>query len=696
MNQRTIELARLFSNERDEVAIAGLSELYQVSEKTIRNDVKEMNRILEENHHDPIIFKRGGRIRIPENFGEALYCFHADDYYSYKLSKEERIKVAAALLINSTEYVTLVTIAEVLFVSRVTVINDLKEIKKYISDCGLEVISSPNKGLRVAGPESIKREALLNLLRPDELTKEESFIAKHVSVQEGNRFVIERIIREQEQRFHRYLDDYSYREVSLFLSIMVSRNMAGETLESMDAEHVDRYAMAQETLKYISQYCNVVTTENDIVSYARLLGRVHYMYHDHFTGNIVKTQVITRQYIAALSDDIGVNLNDDYDFFENLSNHLESVFTAPTMDYPEIDIVNEILEDHVEVLEAVNDNLPMLTQFMHRDMEIMEIKFIAIHVCAALERKKSKEIAFHVIVACHAGLGTSRLLLEKLKQHFKFRIVDVVSAHEARNLSPDEADLVISTVRLDSCPIENIVVSPNFSDEDYIRVGSKIDSLKVSRNIPDQIEDDTLSAKGLIEQLRPLVYGSFEEESEAEAFMKDMRAIIRDYFKQPVEADAEIFAPYLHHLLPPSHIMLDVECEDWRDAIRKSAETLLKRGYIEERYIDAMISGVEKYGPYIVLAQGFAIPHAKLEDGSIRLGMNLIRLKTPVRFTDDEEYDPIEFVCCMSAIDSKSHLKAFFNIVNMVQDEEFKAKMRTVETANEMALLIEKYEYSII
>ena len=695
MNQRTIELAQLLGNERDEVSIAGLSELYQVSEKTIRNDIKEMNTILEENHHDLILFKRGGKIRIPDNFSEALYCFHADDYYSYKLSKEERIKVAAALLINSSEYVTLVTIADVLFVSRVTVINDLKEIKKYIADCGLEVISSPNKGIRVAGLESVKREALLHLLRPDDLTQQESIISKHVSVQEGNRFIIEKIIREQEQRYNRYLDDFSYREVLLFLSIMVSRNLAGETLESMDALHVDRYAMAQETLKYISQYCNVVTTESDIVSYAKLLGRVRYMRHANFSGNIVKIQVITRQYIAAISNDIGVNLNDDYDFFENLSNHLESVFFAPTINYPEIDIVNEVLEHNIEALEAVNDNLPMLTQFANRELGIMDIKFIAIHVCAALERKKSKEVAFHVIVACHAGLGTSRLLLEKLKQHFKFRIVDVISAHEAKNLDKEDADLVISTVRLESCPIENIVVSPNFSDEDYIRVGSKIDTLKVSRNIPDD-EEDALTAKGLIDQLRPLVYGSFEEEADAEDFMRDMRAIIRDYFKQSVEADADIFAPYLHHLLPPSHITLDVECEDWRDAIRKSAETLLKRGYIENRYIDAMISSVEKYGPYIVLAQGFAIPHAKLEDGSIRLGMNLIRLKTPVRFTEDEEYDPVEFVCCMSAIDSKSHLKAFFNMINMVQNEECKEKMRQVQTAKEMALLIEKYEYSII
>ena len=47
------------------------------------------------------------------------------------------------------------------------------------------------------------------------------------------------------------------------------------------------------------------------------------------------------------------------------------------------------------------------------------------------------------------------------------------------------------------------------------------------------------------------------------------------------------------------------------------------------------------------------MPHAKVEEGSIRLGMHLIRLKNPVPF-GVEELDPIEFVCCLSAIDHRS------------------------------------------
>ena len=68
------------------------------------------------------------------------------NFYNYKLSKEERKKVASAIIVNSADYITLADIADRLMVSRATVINDLKEIKKFIRQGNLEVISHANKG----------------------------------------------------------------------------------------------------------------------------------------------------------------------------------------------------------------------------------------------------------------------------------------------------------------------------------------------------------------------------------------------------------------------------------------------------------------------------------------------------------------------------------------------------------------------
>lgn len=231
-------------------------------------------------------------------------------------------------------------------------------------------------------------------------------------------------------------------------------------------------------------------------------------------------QMITREYITNISTELGINLNEDYDFFENLSNHLESIFSAPPMDYPEVDIVNEVLEDNQDVLEVVINQLPTIYKFQHRKLTDIEIKYIAVHVCAAIERKKNKEVPFRVILVCHAGIGTSILLLEKLKRHFKFRVVDVISAHEAMNIKEDSADFVISTVPLENCSLEYVVVSVAFNDTDYIRVGNRIDALRNSRALRDRLEDDGISARGLIDKITPVIYDLIEPKEKANGVMR--------------------------------------------------------------------------------------------------------------------------------------------------------------------------------
>ncbi len=347
------------------------------------------------------------------------------------------------------------------------------------------------------------------------------------------------------------------------------------------------------------------------------------------------------------------------------------------------------------MLDVVVDQMPVIYKFTNRKLTDIEIKYIAIHVCAALERKRNKEISFRVIVACHAGIGTSMLLLEKLKNHFQFQIVDVISAHQAMNLKPDSADFVISTVPLESCALEYIVVSAAFNDTDYIRVGNRVETLRNSKNLLDGTEEEHLNARGLIDKIDPIVYEMVTPHEQAKIVMKELRGVIRNYFKQSVENDANIISPYLHHLLREENIQVDVECEGWKEAVRKSGEILEEKGYIEQRYVDAMINSILEHGPYVVLSQGFAMPHAKVEEGGIRLGMSLIRLKNPVPF-GIEELDPIEFVCCLSVVDHKSYLKAFFHLVNMLKNEDYRVLLREAKSAEEIAKIITKYEYSIV
>ena len=317
------------------------------------------------------------------------------------------------------------------------------------------------------------------------------------------------------------------------------------------------------------------------------------------------------------------------------------------------------------------------------------------------ERKKNQEISFRVIVACHAGIGTSRLLLERLKKHFNFRIVDIVSSHEAGNLKEDQADLVISTVPLKSCAIEMVVVSPLLKDEDYIEIGNKLERLqtkklkkkelqteKSQKEVTDSTAEIPRTPEMLLQGIGDLLYERVPEE--AEELIHEIQKKLADFF-QTDKVKEEGYTPALGQLLTETHIRLDVECKDWRQAVQASAETLLHKGYIKDSYIDAMIHNIEENGPYIVLTKGFAVPHEGIDKGVYKTGMSLIRLKDPVNF-DAEENDPVEIVCCMCATDHKTHLRAFFNLVNMLKTPGFLKSLQETTTPEETAEVIRHYE----
>ncbi|MBU3875382.1 BglG family transcription antiterminator [Faecalicatena sp. AGMB00832] len=693
MNQRTISIIQELCKSEKGVTISHLAEEFQVSHRTIRNDLNTVNEMLQEHELPELVLEKGGEIVREDSFKELLPFIAEKSFYEYKLSKEERKRIAAALLVSSSEFITLSSIAENLFVSRATIINDLDAIKAFVKQGNLEVVSHPNKGLRVDGKESDKRLFLMRLSSFSADQSHQDMVSRHISVQAGNRIIIQKILSEQEHFHKSFLTDDSFAKVLLYLGIMTNRNRQGEYIEVRKKSENSKYSMARDILKYISQYCQINSTEDEVQFLSEILAMAKYIKQKSFNKNAIKIQMITRQFIEHISEELGINLNSDYDFFENLSNHLESVFTLNPPTYPENPVIDEVLEENHEIVAAVHKMIYIIRQYVNREIQEIEIGYIAVHVCAAIERKKNKEVAFHVIVACHGGIGTSRLLLERLKKHFNFQIVDIISSHEAANLPAQAADFIISTVPLKECKLDYVTVSPLLSDEDYIRVGNKIDALRNSRNLPSRIENKEITAKGLIEKIAPVIYNTVPEN--ADGLMKKLKKVVREYFRQPIETEAEIFAPYLHHLLPASHIQLDIECEDWRQAVSKSAEKLLQCGYIEERYIDAMIANIEENGPYIVISKGFAVPHEGLEQGSIKVGMNLIRLKNPVTF-GDEELDPVEFVCCLSAVDHKTHLKAFFNLVNMLKTEAFKKQLHECKTSEEAALLIERFEYEVV
>lgn len=695
MNKRTKDIVGELIRTDQILTISDLSTHFGVSERTIRNDLNNINDWLGQNGLSLIKLGSNGRIEYRPEIEEVQKFVLENDFYSYKLSKEERKLIMAAILISSSEYTTLAKIADILFVSRVTVINDLDDVKRFISQEKLKVISHSNKGLRVEGEESRKRRMLLLMNRPQREFGQMDFagntLNRLMGIEGEEQEIIRKIINEQEHANNSFMTDDSFHELTLYLSILLKRVRQGEFVEKQDISHNLRYPMAAGILKYLCQYCGVTVTEDEVQYLSMVLSGLRYLKKDDFNGDIVKTQLITRQFIEAVSRTLELDFNNDYVFYENLSNHLQSIFESCDLSFKENPVLRQILDKNKQIEYAVDENRAIVEKYIRRPLSPVELTYIAIHICAAIERKKNKEVAFHVILVCHGGIGTSQLLLERLKKHFNFQIVDIMSAHEVGRIRKGQADMVISTVRLSDCEIDNVVVTPSLDDTDYLKVGHLIDDLRSRKNLPPRLEKKKITAKSLLNRLKPVIRQY--KEQDVELLLKKVEEEVNQYFCVEGE-NPDLFAPMLHHILTADRIELDVECRDWREAVRLSASRLLRDGVIEKCYVESMIHNIEENGPYVVIYPGFAMPHGAADAGTLRVGMNLIRLKEPVLF-GDEEAEPVRYVCCLSAVDHERHLKAFFHLVNLLQNSRFRDMLERCGSPKEMADGIRKFEYEL-
>jgi len=136
--------------------------------------------------------------------------------------------------------------------------------------------------------------------------------------------------------------------------------------------------------------------------------------------------------------------------------------------------------------------------------------------------------------------------------------------------------------------------------------------------------------------------------------------------------------------------MLNVPATDWQDAIRKGGELLLASGYIEERYITAMIDAVNEYGPYIVLVPGVAMPHSRGENGVIKTGMSLITLAEPIDFLDSEN-NPVRIVTCLGAAGSDAHIEALQDFARLFESDENISALKDADDIEEVIKLIQKF-----
>jgi PTS system ascorbate-specific IIA component len=139
------------------------------------------------------------------------------------------------------------------------------------------------------------------------------------------------------------------------------------------------------------------------------------------------------------------------------------------------------------------------------------------------------------------------------------------------------------------------------------------------------------------------------------------------------------------HILHEKTFVLKQSANTWQEAVRLGVDQLIKAGAVQESYYQAILDNVANHGPYFVLVPGFAMPHARPEDGVFKNGMSLVPLATPVEF-GNRDNDPVDVVLTIAADDAKSmNEEVIVQVMGLLDCDEAMEALRKAENGEDVA-----------
>ncbi|GAA4265419.1 PTS sugar transporter subunit IIA [Frondihabitans peucedani] len=139
--------------------------------------------------------------------------------------------------------------------------------------------------------------------------------------------------------------------------------------------------------------------------------------------------------------------------------------------------------------------------------------------------------------------------------------------------------------------------------------------------------------------------------------------------------------------LPDDAIVIGAVAPDWRAAVGVAAGALVASGAARPGYADAMIRMIEEHGPYVVIAPGLALAHARPDDQVLATGLAVVTLAEPVAFGHPHN-DPVRVVLGLAVDSVGGHLESIADLANVFNDAGVIARLAAASTPDEVRALM--------
>lgn len=604
--------------ENHKVPLRTLLNTFHISKRTLYYDIESIN------YH----IRECGQIKNINRY----FCYignyhslqdimnHMDGWFT---SMENRKNYILYKILNE-EHITLELLGEEMLVSKNTVVQTMDEIRNDLMNKHLHLLSKPR--FMIVGKEELVRNLFIILMQED------NNILNTTSDE----------VMKFDKLYNLKLTDYSLATLSKFISFVNTRCVNHHFIPLMKEHNEIRrfsfYAGSKQLLKYPTDE-EVIYLSAYISSLPSLDTNGEIEVIDHYI------QLLIHRFEAASA----TVLESKEDFKKNIKRHLLSSYYRIKFHFP---IRNPSLEEIKRKHEAL---FVMIKRILENEDDFPafkgireeEIGFLAAYFGGYLKGSNSDGARKNkVLIVCPNGLMVSKSLEVQL---YKFiptiNIVGVIALKDLKNVVVDY-DYIVTTIDISGYD-DLIIVNPLLTRLDIDHLMDKLLDISADFTHVDIA----------------LVMNIIKKHSNIHSEEKLKRALENVLYKTKKK---EMYQPMLKELITRNKIVTIQHIDDWKEAIRLAAQPLVEDGSIETAYIDQMIESVLKHGPYIVLADRFALPHASNANSVHKLGMSLLIVKDEV----DLLGKPVNLFAVLATTDNTSHIKALASLSEILYDQK--------------------------
>lgn len=468
------------------VTIYDIAQQLAVSSRTIHRELKQIESYLST---FSILLERANKKGIRLS-GEANNIRRLKEAVTTQqtldLSIEEQKVIILYALIQTKHAIKQFSLAHEIGVSIQALAKLLDDLEEELLSYQLSLSRKRGEGVYLKGPESKKREFLSQLMVNNlNSTSVYSVIENHFVYQSLNHsqqslvdldriFKIERILMDYLGQLPYTLTESSYLTLTIHIVLSITRMQNGEyvSLNKDIYETVKdtfEHEVATEIAKRLEEIYNVEFNQAEITFITiHLRGAKRKGTKDSNSEEDNSSKKI-RQFVNTVTRISGQHFKDKENLIEGLTLHIN----------PAINRLKSNIETYNPLTEMIKFKYPRLFETIHKALHMVwsdlifpesEIAFIVLHFGGSIKNQGNRFL--NILVVCSSGIGTSRLLANRLEQVFsEIERITQASVSDLNVLDLNNYDGIISTVNLDiEAPF--LIVNPLLPEHEVSYVAS--------------------------------------------------------------------------------------------------------------------------------------------------------------------------------------------------------------------------------